>query len=323
MFRNIQKGNSMSIYLTSSPVLFLIFNRPDVTFLVFEQIRKTKPKKLYIAADGSRSIEEEELCKKTRTIIENIDWECEVQTLFREVNFGCKVAVSSAIDWFFEHEEQGIILEDDCLPSLDFFRFCDEMLERYKLDSRIRFIGGSNFQFGNKRGDSSYYFSNLTHVWGWASWRRVWNDYDVNLNKYRKEDHYTAFLKVFNNEMLAQDWKNIIDRLYKNEINTWDYQLSITNLFNNGLSVIPNVNLISNIGFDKNATHTFEDNGFSDITHQSLDEETKHPILILPDREADFFTLNMEHKLEERAKEKEVIVIKKKRPFKKLKFWKK
>ncbi len=307
----------MDKYTAESPVLFLIFNRPEVTFRVFEEIKKVKPKKLYIASDGPRTPIENDLCKQTREVINLIDWDCEVKTLFRDINLGCRTAVSSAIDWFFENEEQGIILEDDCLPNMDFFRFCDEMLERYKLDSRIRFIAGSNFQFGTKRGEASYYFSNLSHVWGWASWKRVWDEYDVDLNKYKNLNHYDAFLRIFNNEMLANDWKNIIDGVYRNEINSWAYQLAITNMFNNGLSIMPNVNLISNIGFNESATHTVEDNGFANLPQQSLDTEITHPILFLADKEADLFTLSKEHNLEERTKQVETP-----RKSKKIKFWK-
>lgn len=135
------------------------------------------------------------------------------------------------------------------------------MLSFYKDETKVRFIGGSNFQFGTKRGEASYYFSNLTHVWGWASWRRVWNEYDVELAKFKELDHYELFNSIFKNPFLANDWYEIIRKLYNNEIDTWDYQLTITNLFSRGLSVIPNANLISNIGFGNNATHTFSANG--------------------------------------------------------------
>ena len=150
------------------PILFLIFNRPDVTEKVFEAIRRQKPKQLFVAADGYRKNKqgEKELCDKTRSIINKIDWDCEVKTLFRNENLGCCMAVSSAIEWFFQQVEYGIILEDDCLPNASFFRFQKEMLEKYKDDSRIMMVSGDNFQNGKKRGDASYYFSKLTHIWG-------------------------------------------------------------------------------------------------------------------------------------------------------------
>jgi hypothetical protein len=303
-------------YTTKSAVLFLIFNRPDVTSEVFEQIRKAKPPRLYIAADGARKDKENEaiLCQETRNITDKIDWECEVKTLFRNENLGCKYAVSSGINWFFENEEEGIILEDDCLPSADFFIFCDTMLEKYRHDSRIRHIGGTNLQMGKKWGNASYYFSNLTHVWGWASWRRAWKDYDVELSYYKIVDVADQFKIIFNNDILAEAWTKVFNKLIVNGINTWDYQWAITNFFNNGLSIIPNVNLISNIGFGVEATHTHNQNDkFSKIEIEELPEIT-HPIVVLPQKEADFFTLDNEFKIKKS---------KRKRFVRKLKFWKK
>ena len=286
----------MKEYTLKSPVLFMIFNRPDVTRDVFEKIRLAKPSRLYIAADGPRTNRnEEELCKETRSVINQIDWDCQVKTLFREDNLGCKYAVSSAIDWFFSNEEEGVILEDDCLPSSDFFVFCDVMLEKYRLDSRIRHIGGSNFQNGIKRGQDSYYFSSLTHVWGWACWKRSWIDYDVELTKYNSLDIDYCFRNVFNNIFLVDAWVDIFNKLNKGEIDTWDYQWSITNFLNNGLSIIPNVNLISNIGFGTNATHTMNsDHVFANIKLEELGTIT-HPSVVIADTCADLLTLEFEY----------------------------
>lgn len=306
----------MNNYKTKSPVLFLIFNRPDVTELVFEQIKKMQPEKLYVAADGPRKDKsnEEELCSETRSIINKIDWNCEVKTLFRDENLGCKYAVSSAINWFFENEEEGIILEDDCLPSDDFFIFCDAMLEKYRYDTRIRHIGGSNLQMGQKHGQDSYYFSNLTHVWGWASWRRAWKDYDVELSKYKDIDDESSFKLIFSDPIIVDSWKYIFNKMLRNGIDTWDYQWTITNFFNNSLSIIPNVNLISNIGFGVNATHTMDVNDtFSNLKTEKLGEIT-HPILVLASKNADFFTLSREFNVERKRR---------KNKWRKLKFWKK
>ena len=164
------------LYQTKSAVLFVVFNRPDTTKRVFEAIRLAKPKRLYITTDGPRPNmpDDVQLCKQTREIVSVVDWDCEVKTLFREENAGCKNGVSAAINWFFDHEEEGIILEDDCLPANSFFKFCDTLLEKYRYDTRVRHITGCNLQFGKKWGDASYYFSNLTNGWGWASWRRAW-----------------------------------------------------------------------------------------------------------------------------------------------------
>jgi len=174
----------------NTPILFLVFNRPNTTQRVFNVIRQVKPKQLFVAADGPRRDKgaDEEKCEATREIVKQIDWDCEVKTLFREENLGCGKAVSSAITWFFENVEEGIILEDDCLPNLDFFGYCEELLDRYRDNREVMFIGGDNFQKGKKWGDASYYFSAYNHVWGWATWKRTWDIYDFKLDSINEND---------------------------------------------------------------------------------------------------------------------------------------
>lgn len=287
---------------TQSAVLFIVFNRPDTTQLVFDSIKAAQPPRLYIAADGPRNNQdrEEALCQQVRTIAQQVDWPCEVKTLFRDSNLGCKEAVSSGIDWFFEHEEEGIILEDDCLPAHSFFSFCDEMLAKYRHDTRIRHICGCNLQQGNKRGEASYYFSNLTLVWGWAGWRRVWKDYDKTLAKYHEQSIRPQLSKIFADPLIVDSWEAIFKEVKAGRINTWDYQLTFLNFFNNGLSVIPNKNLVSNIGYGNNSTHTGNaTNLFANVPLEEMDEIT-HPLYMLPEKEADVFVLTPEFKLEER-----------------------
>jgi hypothetical protein len=308
------------MYLTQSPVLLIGFNRPTTTNLVLNEIAKVQPKKLYVALDGPRDehVEDEEKCKLVKEIVSNISWDCELKTLYREKNLGCKYAVSSAISWFFEHEEMGIIVEDDCLPSPDFFRFCDQLLDHYKNDTRVRFITGCNFQNNQRINDATYYFSKLSHVWGWASWKRVWDDYDVELEKYKDINPLSLFHDIFQNELLAGDWNNIFNDLINHKINTWDYQLAICNMFNHGLSIIPNANLVSNIGIGVDSTHTFHSAGFDHLQFGKLDKQIIHPTTFLISHEADNNTLFREFNIEERMKEK-----KRNRFWKKIKFWKK
>lgn len=292
----------MKNYVTKSPVLFLIFNRPDTTLQVFNQIRAAQPPRLYIAADGPRAGKagEERLCTETRGIIQQIDWPCEVKTLFRADNLGCKHAVSTGIDWFFENEEEGIILEDDCLPAPSFFSYCDELLEKYRFDTRIRHIAGCNLQFGTKWGNTSYYFANQTHVWGWASWRRVWKDYDNELSLYDIKEAALRLDQLFDDPFVAQEWKDILKRLKEGLIDTWDYQLALINFFNNGLSINPNVNLISNIGFRADGTHTTEQNSpYANLPLENLDALT-HPLYFLPEKKADYAVFERDFNLQER-----------------------
>jgi len=294
-------------YQTTSPVLFIIFNRPDTTRLIFDEIKKARPAKLYIAADGPREDREGEnvLCSLSRSIIEQIDWDCQVSSLYQIKNLGCKNAVASAIDWFFEKEDEGIILEDDCLPANEFFRFCDTLLTKYRYDSRIRHIGGCNLQSGIKRGDASYYFSNMTHVWGWASWKRAWIAYDRELSNYNINDVPTQLGKIFSEPLIIETWTNIFMQVKNKEVDTWDYQLTFTNFFNNGLSAMPNVNLITNIGFRQDATHTKLTDSNANIPLGTLDSKITHPLYFLPDKEADTYTLTIDFLINERKAELE------------------
>jgi hypothetical protein len=292
-------------YTTKSAVLFVIFNRPAETAAVLEKIKEARPPRLYIAADGPRTGKpgEEELCRQTREAALKVDWECEVKTLFKESNVGCKFGVSSAVDWFFANEEEGVILEDDSLPANSFFWFCDEMLERYRHDTRIRSISGSNFQQGKKWGDATYYFSNLVHVWGWAGWRRVWNDYDIELKQYDEKEVKEKLSNIFADPMIIDIWHDLFVRTKAGQIDTWDYQLGFSSFFNNGLCIIPNHNLITNIGFGANATNTHNaDSEFSKMPLEHI-SEIKHPIYILPEKQADLFTLNKEFYIAEKKRQ--------------------
>ncbi len=245
----------------NTPILFLIFNRSDTTEKVFNEIRKIQPKQLFIAADGYRTAKEgeKELCELTRkVVIDNIDWPCEVKTQFRDVNLGCGLGPCTAINWFFEHVEEGIILEDDCLPEQSFFNYCELLLERYRSNEKIMSISGDNFQNGIKRGDGSYYFSTIFHGWGWATWKRAWRLNDFYMEKW-PEFKTQRLLHICNNDIQKYNyWNMILDGVYNKTINAdpWDYQFLLSIWYHNGLNIHPNVNLVSNIGFGDGATHT-------------------------------------------------------------------
>ena len=268
--------------ILNTPILFLIFNRLDTTKKVFETIKKNKPSKLYIASDGARVHKqgEKEIVQQVRDfVLENIDWNCEVQTLLRQENLGCKEAVSSAISWFFKNEEMGIILEDDCLPDDSFFYFCQDLLIKYQNDTRIWLITGTNDLVEDVSTDKeAYYFSKYEHIWGWASWRRAWQYYDKDISYYpdlKAKNEYMYFSKIY-------------DKLYRKGIDTWDYQWKLTIMINNGLSIIPTVNLISNIGFGVGATHTHsaEDTNANRKVGK-ITFPIQHPLYIIPNFEKD------------------------------------
>ena len=222
-----------------------------------------------------------------RKITTQIDWPCEVKTLFREKNLGCKIAVSSAITWFFENVEQGIILEDDCLPNQSFFVFCEQMLELYKDDQRIMHISGDNFDFGQKRGNADYYFSKLNHIWGWATWKRAWKHYDLEMPTLEEFIENNYIKDIFNDKEIAKKWINNFKKAKNGKVNTWDYQWTYTIWSKNGLAIIPSKNLVKNIGFGYGATHTKTKNQLiekNDIFSLSV---KKHPDVIIRDYNAD------------------------------------
>lgn len=258
------------------PVLFLIFNRLDTTQQVFEEIRKAKPKKLFVAADGPRNKEEKKKTDAVRKfILDNIDWNCEVKTLFRKKNLGCGKAVSQAITWFFKNEEMGIILEDDCLPSQSFFPFCEELLKKYKNNEKIMHISGSNFMFNNKF-KNNYSFSKYPYIWGWATWRRAWKKYDYNLKDYKQEIFVNNLNSIFNNHGVTKFWNNLFNTVKNGLIDTWDYQWVYLLLVNNGLSIVPGKNLVKNIGFNSSATNTKKNNKYLLVELENLVIEN-HP----------------------------------------------
>jgi hypothetical protein len=278
-----------------TPILFLIFNRPDTTKRVFESFRIMKPTKLYIAADGARKdkIGEDLLCQETRNIVNQIDWDCEIKTLFRAENLGCKIAVSSAIDWFFENEEQGIILEDDCLPNSSFYKFCDELLNYYKNDNRVMHISGNNFQDGITRGDGSYYFSKYNHIWGWATWRRAWKTYDVNMKQLNNALNQKVFDNTLSNKEL-RFWLNYFKEIQEGKKNTWDYQTMLNQWFQNGLTIIPNQNLVTNIGFGGGTNTSIEVLGLANIESKTM-LNMVHPTFIFSNKIADDYTFNTKY----------------------------
>lgn len=245
----------------NSAVLFLVFNRLDTTKQVFEAIREAQPPRLYIAADGARSNEEGEsdaVAVVRSYILENVDWACEVRTLFRDDNLGCKKAVSGAITWFFETESQGIILEDDCLPVQSFFWYCEELLNKYKDDDSVSLISGD--ARGPEHIDmvEDYSFCKYPMIWGWASWARVWKDYDVTIASWATQKDYLPSL-VSENKGTQRFWLDTFNKMYSNKIDTWDYQLSYLLLTTNGKCIVPKLNQITNVGFGDGATHTFDE----------------------------------------------------------------
>lgn len=280
-----------------TPVLFLIFNRLDTTMLVFEEIKKAKPPRLYLAADGPRNDkkgEAEKVAHVRKYVMDNIDWKCEVKTLFRDNNLGCKYAVSGAIDWFFENEEMGIILEDDCLPSQSFFWFCEELLEKYKYNEQIGMITGTNYiTNSNLQKIGTYFYSNHFTIWGWASWRRAWFNYDVEMKSYSTMSLNQLRYKC-PTYLFYLHFKRTFNLIKYKKMDTWDIQWVYHCFINSRLCITPTKNLISNIGVD--GTHTngqVTDSHFIE-NHEFLDISQHKPIyqMFMPYSEYDMKLFN-------------------------------
>jgi hypothetical protein len=277
-----------------SPVIFIIFNRLDTTKKVFEAIREAQPPKLLVIADGPRINypDDVEKCNAVRNIVNNIDWDCEVHTNYSDVNMGCKHRVSSGLDWAFSIVEEAIILEDDCLPHTTFFRFCDEMLEYYRDDTRIGMISGDNFQFGKKRTNYSYYFSRYPHIWGWATWKRAWDNYDIDMKIWPEIRDGNWLEDILKTKKSVWYWRYIFNGVFNGKVNSWAYPWTCSCWKCDELSVLPNVNLISNIGFGNDAVHTKKPNKYTKMKTSSIKFPLSHPPHMLPDYISDTNTEN-------------------------------
>lgn len=243
------------------PILFIIFNRPDQTKRVFEAIRAARPAKLFIAADGPRPSRPDDarLCAAAREAVKNVDWPCEVVARFQDANQGCRLHVSGAITWFFEQVEEGVILEDDCLPSPSFFSFCAEMLERYREDEEVMHVNGTDFlPFAPvDLARTNYHFSRCPHVWGWATWRRAWDRYDLDMRGLDAFERSPRAQSLFLRRSDLAFWARLFKHIRDKRVDTWDAQWTYSIMSNGGLVVAPHANMVENIGFGPDATHTF------------------------------------------------------------------
>ncbi len=278
----------MAEWQLRTPVAFFIYNRPDTTEVVFEQIARAKPPKLLVVCDGPNPNrpEHREKVAQSRAIIDRVDWPCDVITNYSTVNLGCRARVASGLDWVFEQAPEAIILEDDCVPHPTFFRFCEELLERYRDDERVGMISGDNFQAGRRAANGSYYFSKYTHIWGWASWRRAWRHYDVNA-KLWPEFLASGMLNQMTLPCERETWRTVFDGVHQGKLDTWDYQWTLACWAHSMLGILPEVNLISNIGFGPQATHTRADSPFANLSTQAVQWPLREPTIVAAHPEAD------------------------------------
>jgi hypothetical protein len=273
------------------PIILIIFNRPETTRIVFERIRAIKPRTLIVIADGPRHERpgETEICKMVRSIVEKIDWSCELLKNYSATNIGCGIRVAGGIDWAFQMVDQAIILEDDCLPDLSFFRFCSELLERYRDDDRVTQISGSNFLFGRRLISDSYYFSRYPiPCWGWATWRRAWGHFDMKMKNWTEDRE--ECLKRFKDDREKAFWSKSWDEVCSGKVDNWDPQWAFNCLQNNALSIVPAVNLVQNVGFGRAATHTRSRSAALRPAVQQIGYPLRHPLRVGQHSRADQYT---------------------------------
>jgi hypothetical protein len=277
-----------------TPVVLILFNRAETTKAVWEALRRAKPSRLFVIADGPRPSRpgEAEKCREARSIVETLDWDCQLEIDFSDRNLGCRARISSGLDWVFSQVEEAIILEDDCVPDPSFFGFCDALLERYRDDERIMHISGSNYLFGHfaeRHSLSSYYFSRYNHSWGWATWRRAWAHYDAEMSRWPllREQNGLADILV-GDEWAIPYWKRIFDQVSAGRIDSWAYIWTFSCWINHGLTILPTVNLISNIGFHAQGSHTLNRySRFAKMATGTIELPLQEPPYLIRDHEAD------------------------------------
>ena len=272
-------------------ILFIVYKRPMQTRLVFEEIRKAKPKKLFIAGDGPKKGNQDDFNKveEVRNIFDTIDWDCDLKTLFFSENQGSKVTESSAIDFFFSNVDEGIILEDDCLPNESFFKFCATLLEKYRDNQRIMHIGGNNFLPESSGTGPSYYFSVHAHGWGWATWKRAWKNYDVAMLDFPNFKKSRPREGLFADYKMRKYYLEIFDKVHRGLVDCWDYQWSFAISKANGLAIVPSVNLVTNIGFGIDGTYCTDESHPASNIKTKIIENIKHPESIEINYDADKF----------------------------------
>jgi hypothetical protein len=264
----------------NTAVVLLVFNRPHLTERVSDAPRPNRPG-------------EAERCEAVRAIIDRVDWDCTVLKNYADVNLGCKRRIASGLDWVFEQVEEAIILEDDCLPDPSFFPFCEALLEYYRDDTRVMTISGNNFQFGRPQPFFDYYFSRYTLIWGWATWRRAWQKFDFNMKHWQQLRDHKWLDSILDDAWSVRYWTDLFNQVEQGEFDTWDVAWTYSCWSQNGLSIVPSSNLVSNIGFDRAANNTIDTNSpFANTPTKPIKLPLQHPPFMIRDAQADRFSQN-------------------------------
>lgn len=282
----------MSAWSPATPVALVVFNRPDTTRQVMNVVRQARPPKLLVVADGPRLDRpgEAQQCAEVRGVVEAVDWPCEVLTNYSVVNLGCRQRVVTGLTWVFDQVEEAIILEDDCVPHPSFFRFCEELLARFRYNNQVMIVSGDNFLFGRRRTPYSYYYSRYPHIWGWATWRRAWRLFDDEMRLWPEVRDGGWLKDLFGSDSVVRYWRRRLQAAYDRRIDTWDYGWAFACWIHHGLSVLPNVNLVTNIGFNVAATHTRGNSRVANLAAEEMRFPLAHPPFMITDERSDALT---------------------------------
>ncbi len=282
----------MSSWSLNTPVALILFNRPDTTAQVFAAIRAARPPQLFVIADGPRASRPNEaaLCAAARAVVEQVDWPCDVVRDFSDTNLGCRRRVASGLTRLFETVDRAIILEDNCIPHPTFFQYCEALLKRWQDDDRLWSISGDNFQFGRRRTSHSYYFSRYSHVWGWATWRRAWRHYDDAMSLWPELRDGGWLTDLFPAPGQAAYWRERLQATYEDRVDSWAYRWMLTCWQQYALHVLPNVNLVTSIGYGSQATHTTVVDPFANLGTQPMTFPLSHPSYMIRNAQADAYT---------------------------------
>lgn len=262
------------------PIILSVYSRPDLAEQVINAISFYKPKKIYVIADGPKDEQDISKCITARNVIERIDWECDIRKNYSEKNLGPGVRISSGITWSFKTCDRAIVLEEDCIPHPSFFHYCEELLEKYRLNEKIGLITGTCFLDGTNTTDS-YYFSNYPHLWGWATWKRFWDKYSYSISDWKELKRTTFVKEKVESKYYSKIWRSNFNQVMDGKIDTWDYQVIYLMWKNDQFGIVPKENLVRNIGFDSRSAHTKRPNKlFCSLKHHKLNFPLKHPIEI-------------------------------------------
>ncbi|MBD2189000.1 glycosyltransferase family protein [Pseudanabaena mucicola] len=280
--------------MTNTPIVLIVYNRLKQTQMVVSRILESKPSQVFLVADGPKNFKHDDhaKCQSVIQFLEQTNWNCQVFRNYSETNLGCKIRTSTGLDWVFSQVDSAIIFDDDCLPDHSFFPFCEELLEKYRDDQRIFAISGDNFQDGRKRNDYSYYYSLYPHVWGWATWRRAWQHYDGEMKLWETARDEGWLNDILQNDASVKYWKYKLQQTHKGKFDDWGYPWTLSCWMQSGLTILPNQNLVSNIGFDReSSTHTKNKNSpFANMPTETMQFPLRHPPFVVRDRQADDFT---------------------------------